>query len=107
GLKADNSQSPYQRMRAISEKLLSSLEKEYGRKPPEGASLNERIDSLRTFILKTIASYLQLQISEKETQLDQVRIVRNALDDFIYSDEKEMSAYERKIHDEMAAQVKG
>jgi 1-acyl-sn-glycerol-3-phosphate acyltransferase len=99
--------SPYARLRGVAEKLLSSLEKEYDHKSAKDASFNERIDSLRSFILKTIANFMQLQLSEKDTQLDWIRVVRNALDDFIYADDDDLSDYERKIHDEKASKIRG
>jgi hypothetical protein len=99
--------SPYARLRGVAEKLLSSLEKEYDHKPAKDLSFNDRINALRSFILKTIASFMQLQLSEKDSQLDWIRVVRNALDDFIYADDEKMSEYERKIHDEKANKIKG
>jgi 1-acyl-sn-glycerol-3-phosphate acyltransferase len=105
--RSEETVSPYARLRAVSEKLLSSLEREYAHQPPKDATLNERIDSLRWFILKTVANFMNLKMSEKDSQLDWIRVVRNALDDFIYADDETLSDYERKIHDEKANKIRG
>ena len=71
-----------------------------------GLTFNDRIVGLRTFILKNIAHFLQIKLPENISQLDWIRILRNALDDFIYSDERDLSKYERRIHDEKAATIR-
>jgi hypothetical protein len=43
----------------------------------------------------------------KSTYLDWVRILRNVMDDYIYGDTKDMSDYERKIHDEREGKIRG
>ena len=95
------------RLKNISGKLLSTLEREYEFVPKEGASVTERLDALRTHILKGVGEQLKITLQENGKQLDWVRQIRNKLDDFIYSDEHLDSEYDRKIHEEKANKIKG
>jgi hypothetical protein len=87
--------------------MLVTLEKEYEFKPKEGATVTERVDALRTHVLTTVARQLNVTLQEGGKQLDWVRQIRNKLDDFIYADDAGGSEYEKKIHDEKAATIKG
>jgi 1-acyl-sn-glycerol-3-phosphate acyltransferase len=97
----------YPRLRKVAETLLATLESEYDVKPAAGATLNERVVALRSFILQNVARQLNCEIQSGARQLESVRILRNAMDDFIYSDDHDGSDYQRKIHDEKAAVVRG
>ena len=107
GIKTDTSQADYPRLLVIAGNLLETLEKEYNFKATAGATMNERINALRTHILKGIAGQLHLDLPANARPLEWVRIIRNSMDDFIYSDEAPKSDYQRKIHDEKAQIVKG
>jgi 1-acyl-sn-glycerol-3-phosphate acyltransferase len=96
----------YPRLRKVSEVLLSTLEKEYGFNPGD-MTFNSRINELRSYILQNVARQLNVQISTNARQLECVRVLRNSMDDFIYADETNGSDYQRKIHDEKAALLKG
>jgi 1-acyl-sn-glycerol-3-phosphate acyltransferase len=99
--------SVYQRLRAISEKLLVTLEREYKLKPAPGADLNERVSTLRQSILTNVGHQLQVELPNNVRQLEMVRILRNHIDDFIYANEGESSEYERKVHEERSATMRG
>lgn len=90
----------YQRLLALSEKLLSSLEQEYNIHAVKGASMNERIEALRSGILSKLAAYLEVDLPKNGRPLESVRILRNAIDDFIYEDAKEQSDYHKKTREE-------
>lgn len=107
GLPGEGSGSLYARLRRVAEKILLALEQEYGYKPCADATLNERIVGLRAFILKNIAAFLAVHLQEGASQLDWIRSLRNALDDLIYDDEAKRSAYEKKIHEEKTAKIRG
>jgi hypothetical protein len=107
GIKAGDINALYPRLRGVAEELLRSMEIEYDYKPPKDATLNDRINGLRAFILQTIAGFLQVQLPADERQLDWIRIIRNELDEFIYADDSEMSDYHRKVKEERAAKIKG
>jgi 1-acyl-sn-glycerol-3-phosphate acyltransferase len=106
GLTAEGSDF-YPRLRAISAKLLSTMEQEYGLKSPPDATTNDRIKSLRTHILNSIAAQLHITLAPNAKPLECVRTLRNAMDDFVYVDESPKSEYHKKIHDEKAAIIKG
>jgi hypothetical protein len=95
------------RLKNLTGKLLVTLEREYEFAPKEGTSVSERVDALRSHILKGVASQLKVELHENGKQLDWVRQIRNKLDDFIYADYQQSSEYERKIHDEKAAKIRG
>lgn len=107
GINDHNEPSLYKRVRAAAEVVLSTLERQYNCKALEGATINERMNAVKTAALRTMAEVLDVELNTKGSQLDWVRQLRNAMDDFIYGDIEEMSAYQRKMHEEKAAKIKG
>lgn len=101
------SDSAQYRVRRIAEKLLSVLEKEYKQKPAADATMNQRVETLRRAILAKVAKQLDVQLPAGNRELENVRILRNTLDDYIYQAEtKDLSEYEKQIHEENAASIK-
>ncbi|MBX9720695.1 MAG: hypothetical protein K2X81_04825, partial [Candidatus Obscuribacterales bacterium] len=98
--------SLYQRLTAIAERILLVMEEEYHFKEKD-LTMNARIDHLRRFILQNAADFLKVDLPVKGSELDWVRILRNSIDEEIYEDEKEMSAYERKMHEEKQLKLRG
>lgn len=107
GITHADTESFHERLKNISGKLMTTLEREYEFKPKEGASVTERLHELRTHVLQGVASQVKVTLQENGKQLDWVRQIRNKLDDYIYSDEHLETEYERKIHDEKTAKIKG
>ena len=106
GIKTESTEF-YPRLQAIAAKLLETMEKEYGLKSTADTATNDRIKALRTHILTSVAAQLHITLPPNAKPLEAVRILRNAMDDFVYVDEAPKSEYHRKIHDEKAAIVKG
>lgn len=100
-------ESLYKRLTAIAQEILTTLEDEYSLKHNKEASVNERVVNLRANVLQNIANFLRLTLPPDQSHLDWTRIIRNAIDDYTFADESQMSTYERKIHDEKAAKMKG
>ncbi len=100
GLQASEDATFYNRMRALAEKMLSTIEREYGISAPTGQSMNDRLKGLKRHILVNLARILEVDLPKDGRDLECVRILRNKLDDHIFEDEKKMTEYERKIHDE-------
>jgi 1-acyl-sn-glycerol-3-phosphate acyltransferase len=100
GIKANLEDGFQPRLMALCEKLLTALEKEYDVKPVEGATMNERVRFLRMHILECLAPKLGVELPKGGKELECVRILRNKIDDFIYQDDKNRSAYEREAHEE-------
>jgi len=94
------------RVRRIAEKLLTVLEKEYRQTPPEGATMNQRVESLRRAILQKVAKQLDITLGAGQRELEQVRVLRNTLDDYIYSENGSTSEYEKKVHEERAEEIR-
>lgn len=105
--KAGVNHSLYKRLRNVSEILLADLEEEYGQEPNAEAFLNDRVEALKSLILTRIGSYLKVDLPQPIRHLDSVRLLRNAIDDFIYADEEQLSDYQRKMHEEKAAIIRG
>jgi 1-acyl-sn-glycerol-3-phosphate acyltransferase len=106
GIKTEaGGESLYQRLRAVAVEILSTLEEEYGHKPPADASINERVAGLRHAVLEHIARYFQIDLPEEQSTLSSVRILRNALDEYIY-EEEDTSEYQRRVHEEKAKAVR-
>ncbi len=104
-IKSSASDCLYARLRAVAVRIIEAMEVEYGVKPPKDCDSNTRIDHMRSAILKNIAAYLQVNLPPEESQLGWVRILRNALDDFIYHEDEEFSEYEKRIHEERCQKI--
>lgn len=88
----------YQRLRRIGIAILSTLADEYQYKVDPTASLNEHIQGLKEQILTHVEKILGIQ-SEIDV-LSRVRVLKNIVDAEVYRDIDQMTAYERKIHEE-------
>lgn len=107
GIHSHHDDSLYQRTRNAALKVLEALERQYGCKLGIDAPLNDRMTEVKERSLRSMAKVLEIDLPPlKNTYLDWVRILRNTMDDFIYGDTKQMSDYERKMHDERTAQIK-
>ncbi|MBU6451276.1 MAG: 1-acyl-sn-glycerol-3-phosphate acyltransferase [Cyanobacteria bacterium REEB67] len=101
GLKAGPEDTFQGRLIALCERLLTALQKEYEFKCPADATMNERVKALRVHILHTLAARLNVELPAGGKELENVRILRNKIDDYIYQDEKKKgSAYEQEAHEE-------
>jgi 1-acyl-sn-glycerol-3-phosphate acyltransferase len=98
--------SLYKRVRAASEVVLSTLEREYNCKPQPTDTLNERMNRVKSEALQTMAEFLGVDLPSKGSHLDWVRVLRNTMDDFIYGETDELPPYQRKIWEEKAGKVK-
>jgi 1-acyl-sn-glycerol-3-phosphate acyltransferase len=100
--------SLYIRLRNLALKLLDVLEHEYSLKTAPDATMQDRIVALRQYILTNLGRQLQIEVSPNVRQLESVRILRNKVDDFIYThDHDKKSDYEKSVHEERAATFKG
>lgn len=107
GLHAGDEESLYQRVRVCAMKVLEALEHQYGLKPTPTATLNERMIAVKEGSLRSLAEVLDVELPPlKSSYLDWVRILRNTMDDYIYGDTKDLSPYERQIHEERAAKIR-
>lgn len=115
GIKPDNI-SIMKRVRVICETLLGVLEKEYRCEPPKEDSsgeeekhgnMNARVEALRKFVLHRVAEQLDIELDENKRELENVRVLRNAIDDFIYDTNGDGSQYERKVHHKESERIRG
>jgi 1-acyl-sn-glycerol-3-phosphate acyltransferase len=98
----------YQRVRRAALKVLEAMERQYNCKTTPDMILNERMMQVKEYALRAMADVLDIELPPmKSSHLDWVRVLRNTMDDFIYCDTKELSPYERKMHDEKAAKIRG
>lgn len=96
------------RIRNIAEKLLSALEKEYRHEPEsKNGNMNDRVVSLRRAILNRVAEQLDVKLDENKRELENVRVLRNKIDDYIYDEKNNtQSDYEKKVHHDYAERSK-
>jgi 1-acyl-sn-glycerol-3-phosphate acyltransferase len=107
GIHAHHDDSLHERTRNCALKVLEALERQYECKVTKDATLTDRMTEVKERSLRAMAKVLNVELPPiKNTYLDWVRILRNAMDDFIYSDTKQLSDYERKVHDERTSQIK-
>ena len=98
--------SLYKRVRRAAGVVLKALERQYNCKVADDASLNERMQCVKTQALQTIAEVLDFELPAKGSHLDWVRVLRNTMDDMIYVHENGMSPYEKRVHEEKTAKLK-
>lgn len=106
GVSSNGAGPLYERLINTSRALLLVLEKEYNLKPKAEATLNDRINALRSAILERLAGYFNLEVDMAGKPLDAVRTFRNKIDDFVYEDEHKLSSYEKQVHDERSRTLK-
>lgn len=93
------------RIMNASDELARVLEEEYSAKPRPGLAFEQRIIHLREHVLRTMAQSLSLELPENEDHLDWFRHLNNALDQFVNANLKEASAFQKRLHKELAAKV--
>jgi 1-acyl-sn-glycerol-3-phosphate acyltransferase len=108
GMEEHATESLYQRVRGAAIVVLTALERQYDVKPAPDAALNDRIIAVRTEALKKLAEVLSVELPPlKTSHLDWIRVLRNTMDDFIYGDTKDLSSYQRQMHEEKASKIRG
>lgn len=88
----------YERLRRIGIAILSTLADEYQYKVEPTAPLNNLIQGLKEQILSHVEKILGIQ-SDNDV-LTRIRALKNIVDAEVYRDIDQMTAYERKIHEE-------
>lgn len=108
GINDHSEESLYLRVRACAMKVLEALERQYNCKVTEQMPLNDRMIQVKENALRAMAEVLNVELPPlKNSYLDWVRILRNTMDDHIYGDSQELSAYERKMRDEKSNKIRG
>lgn len=107
GVTADAGATMQQRVRGVSLSVLKELELRYGyvfAGPPDDINLRAR--QLKDRVLRSIADGLDLAEIDGGAHLEQVRFLRNKMDDFIYAESKSMSPYKEMLHAEKAGKIR-
>ena len=108
GLDAHADDTLYPRVRRAALKVLETMERQYNCKTTPDMVLNDRMLQVKESALRAMADVLDVELPPlKGSHLDWVRVLRNTMDDFIYGDVKELSPYERKMHSEKEAKIRG
>jgi len=87
----------YNRLRQVGETVLRANEKFYNLQPSPDASLNDRIQLIKGFIVSRVAEALEFKLSPNQTFQDQIRAMFNLLDRIVHSDVAG-SEYEKQLH---------
>ena len=90
---------PFERLRNISDAILSANEKRHNIKPAENADLNTRIQAMKEVMISRIERQLDVEPKSEQELLDRIRTLFNALDR-ITMDDPDASNYGRKLLDE-------
>jgi 1-acyl-sn-glycerol-3-phosphate acyltransferase len=88
--------SRYERIRQIAEAVLGSNEKMHGVKVAAGSPLNDRIQNLKAFVAAQIERQLGIVPTERQSLLERVRALFNAVDRIVH-DEPPVSDYEQRL----------
>ncbi len=94
----------YERLRSVCLATLTALQKQYQQVPTEGASITQQVKDLQRHILARVGSILQVTVPDVSI-LDQLRFLRNKLDEHIYKSEENMSNYCRNLDREAAEEL--
>lgn len=98
----------YQRFRAIGEKIIAFQETFLSIKPPEAATLNDRIVAVKDKILKRMELFLDIRPEAGAPVLARIRAIRNRMDTLIYTydDTAHLSEYEHQMVERMRQTLK-
>lgn len=98
----ENAENLNVRVRNVADKLLGILEREYRETPAKNATMNDRVTKLRRTILQRVGGRIEVELQKGMRELEHVRVLRNKIDDFLYSHEGNGSEYEHRIHEDLA-----
>jgi hypothetical protein len=88
--------SRYARLRRIAEAVLVANEKAHQVTPAAESGLNERMQNIKLHIIEGVEPQLGVEASERQTLLDRIRTLFNAIDRIVYT-EPEGSDYEQQL----------
>lgn len=88
----------YTRLRDIGVKMVSVLEREHLIKPEDNSTLNDRIQHLKQHILEQIEAFLVIPSDPEVAPIKRVRVIKNLIDDEMYDEVPDATAYTRRIH---------
>lgn len=101
GIVTSNTTTPYERIRAIGEKVLKVQEDLHQVVALPGVSLTERVDVIKNRMLKKMELFLGLKPDPQASTLSRLREIRNTMDHLIhiYDDPAELTDYEKRMID--------
>jgi 1-acyl-sn-glycerol-3-phosphate acyltransferase len=88
--------SRYDRLRQIAEEVLAANEKVHHVKAGPASGMNDRIQNLKASVAANIEGQLGIVPTDRQTMLDRIRAMFNAVDRIVYS-EPVASAYEQRL----------
>ena len=95
----------YTRLRDIGSKMVPALEREYLIVAEDYSTLNDRIRHLKQHILEQIEVRLGIPSDPDAEPIKRVRVVKNLIDEEMYDEVPDATAYTRRIHVQMMADV--
>ncbi len=96
----------YERLLGIADKVLGTLEATYNCASPQAATLGKRIGCLRAEILAKVASYLEVELSPSDSQLQQAHALQNILYELRFCRQPSESLYERRQRRQRSRQLR-
>jgi 1-acyl-sn-glycerol-3-phosphate acyltransferase len=94
--KSGSPPSRRERLRQVAEAVLVANEKYHQVRPAPASGMNDRIQNLKTSVASNIERQLGIVPGDRQTLLDRIRAMFNALDRIVY-DEPPKSEYEQRL----------
>ena len=97
--------SRYRRLRRIADTVVAANEKSHDFKAPPDSDLNDRAEGLKLHAIRQLEQQLGLTSSKKQTLLDRIRALFNAVDRIVH-EEPTGSEYEQQLAAERQQSVR-
>lgn len=102
---SDRPTDPHDRLRRISEAVLSANEKAQGVKPTENATMDDRIQHVKQQAIVKLEHLLGITPNDRQSPLDRIRTLFNTVDRIVH-DESPESPYEQQLAAERTRNAK-
>jgi hypothetical protein len=96
GMNSDVKAEPYSRVRAVGERVVQMLEKQYDLKPEDEASLGDRMDLVKRTQLERAADIAKVKLRDGSLS-EQMRAVINAVHRVTQDESNDQSHYAKKL----------
>lgn len=88
----------YQRLLRVGDRVLSTLERELGVKPAEGAALKERIPLSRRKMLDRVAHAIETEVDERQPPQEQLHLLFHALKQWVGLLAPDANDYDERLY---------
>ena len=93
----------YLRLLRVGERVLSTLERQEGIRPPEGEALTARIQAVRRRVLERVAQAIGADAIGRDSPAEQLHLLYNALKAWVGLLPDDYSPYDERLHEQRKA----